>query len=554
MSWNSIKFIQFLFGRRLRKETRKVLADLGNAEGKMHKALEYKLNALNKNREALFDIGTTEWGFPVSVPLSSLLKHALIIGSSGSGKSYTALLMISDSLNKFFKGQHVPFGILDGKGELAPKVLEYIQAYGYKMGDKEREQFKKKIYVMDFSESKAITPYNLLDSQHLSPEMVVSSRMQSFEQIFHGSSQVISTRMQTLLKYMLFLLIEFKLPITLFEQLCLDPATVKRLANKSKNERLRHYFTHRFPRESRATILGLAQRIDSLFVSDGVRLSMSAKSAPDFQKLMDEGCFIIINVCGPTISRSTSEFLLRVILSDIQQSVFRRKKRESKYLWFLDEAQVLYRDPRSRENMNDLLTMARSFGSFFIFLTQAITSAVRDTRILNSLMQNLGWVTVFQSIVHEAKLLSSALPLTGNMTVGKSSLYEQPHYLTKEQELKVKLEEIAHFPSQIAYFWLKSHLPQAVKIKTRDLDRPEVIAGCSRSAFEQFMQQHPFENLIPQDKIEKELQDAKRVIDACKPEKVESGTSIGQDKESREDVLMLLEKDYVQKKKIRHSS
>src|SRR5205823_4226288 len=140
---------------------------------------------------------------------------------------------------------------------------------------------------------------------------------------------------------------------------------------------VKDYFLYRFDDESKATLLALRQRLESLFISESVRLSLSAPTAPDFTVLQDTGAIILINTAGRNISRGVSQLLQNLLLSDLKQSVFRRSNARQRMLWFLDEAQEIYKSRVNKEHMVDLLTMARSFGSFFALITQSLTSAVR---------------------------------------------------------------------------------------------------------------------------------------------------------------------------------
>lgn len=546
MSHIGIKIAQSLFRGHLHHATRSTLYELTDLNSKTQKEVEKQLLSLQRNVRSRFLLGHTNWGYPVSVPLSLLVKHSLVVGSTGAGKSYLALLLLSHSLEYFSSGNYIPIGILDAKGELAAKTVRYIQAHAYRFKERERERLRNRIFVMDFGQVDKVMPYNILDCRDMPAELLVNSRIQTINQIYRGTS-TLTTRMRSILKYMLLLMIENELPITLFEKLCLDTKLVQNLATRSKDERLRHYFATRFPKEARSTVLGLAQRIDSLFVSEGVRLSMSARNAPDFQKLQDEGHFVIINVCGPHISRSTSEFLLRIILSDIQQSVFRRQNTDKDFLWCLDEAQVLYRDQVSRENMNDLLTMSRSFGSYFMLLTQSLTSAVRDADIINSILQNIRWTMMFRSTLRDAKIIAPAIPVTGMLKNTQRFPFDQQKYLTKEQEIKVRLEEITHFPEQTGYLWLRSEILHAMEMKTRRLESPEEIAGCSKKEFAAFVEENAFGNLVLRRQIENELNETAARIAQIANASSDTTATNNPTKTPSDNVIHMLEKIYAGK-------
>jgi len=506
MSKAGITIMQKLFQRKIRTAAKEVLKEISNVEGRSRVQIENALKRLSKTNGPQVHFGETEWDFPVSIPQSVLTNHSLVVGATGAGKSYVALLLLVHALEQFGSGKYRAVGILDAKGELAAKAVDYLQAYSKRMGEDERELLKAKTYFIDFSRNDLVTPYNILYAGKMPSELLVNNRIETISQIYHGSSSL-TPRMKSILRHALMLLVQHNLPITMFDRLFVEHDFLAALISKTKDDRLRYYFTHRFPLEPNATKLAIRQRVESLFLTSGVRLSLSAASAPDFQRLQDEGCFVIINVAGPNISRGTSEFLLRVILHDIQQSVFRRQLTEQKYLWCLDEAQVLFKHITSRENMNDLLTLARAFGSYFLLLTQSLSSAVRDRDIINSILTNIRWILLFRSTLRDAQIIEHAIPVTGTVLSSKRHPYDQQRFLTKDQELKLQLEEMTRFPDRVAHLWLKSDLPEAIRIRTRQLAQPEQIAGCDRSDLDAFKKAFPIGNMVPREKIQKELEE-----------------------------------------------
>jgi len=546
MSSFGIKITQTLFKRRIRRAARTVLNEFSSANLSKQQELEKKVRSLAAPNESCLTLGEMESGFPVSIPLSKLISHSLVVGTTGAGKSYVTLLLLEHALQQFLTGKYVPIGILDAKGELATMAVEYIQAFACRLDQEMRERLRKRVLIIDFSKSDLITPYNILSCHGAHKELLVNNRIETIGQLYHGTS-VLTARMKSILKYVMLLLVENELPITMFEKLCSDTTLIKRLADKTTDKRLRYYFANRYSKEPQGTLLGLRQRIDSLFVSDGVRLSLSTHSAPDFQQLQDEGHFVIINVAGPQISRGTSEFLLRIILHDIQQSIFRRQKPEQRFLWCLDEAQVLYKNQSSREAMNDLLSMARSFGSYFMLLTQSLTSAVRDVDILNSVLANIRWALMFRSTLRDAKILAPALPVTGSKLSVKRHPLDKQKLLTKEQELNLLMEEITHFPERIGYLWLRSELPRAFKVRTRDLASVEKIAGCSKEKLAQFSQKHPIGNLIPRRQIETELNKMESLLEKEKEESSHDVASNSAKAQESNDMIRFLKERYAKK-------
>ena len=67
------------------------------------------------------------------------------------------------------------------------------------------------------------------------------------------------------------------------------------------------------------------------------------------------------------------------------------RQRNAPYLWVCDEAQNFFRTRQLRENMVELLTQSRSFGSFFLYLTQNLSTAVQESDMLETLHTNIRW-------------------------------------------------------------------------------------------------------------------------------------------------------------------
>src|SRR5216684_7305288 len=141
--------------------------------------------------------------------------------------------------------------------------------------------------------------------------------------------------------------------------------------------------------------------LDSLFASEGVRLALSGSSAPDFLRLQNEGKIVLINCAGPTITRGVRLLLQGLVLSDIRQAIFARPNNPPvTYWWCADEAQNFFSTRQMQENLTDILTMARAFGTFFYFLCQNLSTAVPDARMLETLYTNIRWSLTLRSTQH----------------------------------------------------------------------------------------------------------------------------------------------------------
>jgi hypothetical protein len=233
------------------------------------------------------------------------------------------------------------------------------------------------------------------------------------------------------------------------------------------------YFAQQFSQVPKSTLSALLRRIDALFTSDGVRLAMGGVSAPDFRRLQDEGKIVVITTFGKTIARSVRRVLQNLIFSDITQSVFSRQTPESPFLWLCDEAQNFFHTESLRDNVTDLLTMSRSFGTFFLFLTQDLHTAVHDTRILRVLNTNTRWCMAMRGDPADCAFLKPALPITGRRAKPRPHQFAEQSLYSPAEERALVHEDIASLPDREGYLWLKSRSAEAIRLVVADVPMPD---------------------------------------------------------------------------------
>src|SRR5439155_17486023 len=285
------------------------------------------------------------------------------------------------------------------------------------------------------------------------PDFFAASRAELLLDLFPSSDRL-SLGGSALLQRSILMLSEFNLPITYLTMFLSDPVFRTRLLAKSKHQDVSGYFARRFEQVPAPTVAALIRRIDDLTVSESVRLALSGDSAPDFRRFQDEGKIVLINCFGQNISRSVRQLLQALVLSDIGRSVFSRREKSRDYLWVCDEAQNFFLTERLRETMMELLTMSRSFGSYFMLLSQNISTAVQDQRILKLLQTILRWSFSMRSDPADCAFLKPALPVTGRRLRPHVNPFQAPDYYSVAEERSMALDDIAHLPDRTGYLWL----------------------------------------------------------------------------------------------------
>jgi hypothetical protein len=433
------------------------------------------LRALRSEPGPKVTLGETMWGEPVVIPLTELVKAcAITTGGMGSGKTMAACLVLEAMIARMPGLRSMSFGILDAKGELFDRAAYLLARRLEELEGRAQEELLRRIVIIDFSSRTAVSPYNILSRwPYTEPDFFVTSRLETLCELLPAGEKL-SLRGASVLKNVLTLLTEFGLPLTYLNQVLESETLRSRLLARSKNPEVKFYFGRHFAQEGKATIAALRARMDSLFASDGVRLALSGSTAPDFQRLQSAGSIVLINCAGQSITRGVRLLLQGLVLSDIRQAIFARPNQPPvTFLWMADEAQNFFLTRQQQEDLSDILTMGRSYGSFFSFLCQNISTAVPDSRVLEILHTNIRWSLTLRGTPRDNQFLRAALPVTGRRLRPDPHPYRERTTYSAEEERSLALEGIAHLPDRTGYLWLKTRSPEAIKIRTQRIDLPE---------------------------------------------------------------------------------
>lgn len=469
--------LDHFLGRRIQADTDRYLEEL---------ALAPTL-ASRRNASALFQrfnaepgpkvtLGETLWGEPVKVPLKEIVRSfGQIGGGMGTGKTCVAGIIAEALIDLAASSPTIGFGCIDAKRELYLTML-FLLAKKMKMLERSdppaAERLRRRIFICDFSCTDPLTSYNLLAPwPGADPEFFAAERADLLLDMLEGGDDL-SLSGKTLLQKLSLLLSEFKLPIGYLNQVLDNEGLRRRLVARCQNQDVAAYFNQRFRDIPKPTISALQRRIQALLASEGVRLALNGPSVPDFRRLQDESAIVFINCFGKNISRSVRRLLHNLGGSDVTHSIFPRQKKEKPFLWILDESQNFFATPSLRQDMHEVLTMGRSFGSYFLFLTQNVSTAVQDPRMLAILHTNIRWALALRSDPSDCAFMKPALPVTGRRVRPEMDPFAEKSFYSLAEERSLALDEVAHLPDRTAWVWFKAHSAEAVKINTQELTIP----------------------------------------------------------------------------------
>jgi hypothetical protein len=400
--------------------------------------------------------GVAESGRRLRIPLRHFLGHGIIAGATGSGKTRAALLLMQQIFGIVSKTKTYGFGMIDLKGEFFAHALEICRRQ--KTGD-------ETVHVLDLSHRTAVIPYDLLIPQRdESKSDLIARRMETLGDLLGDTD--LSLRMSRMLRFLLSLLVENDLSFSALDYLVEVPTTATMLASKSKDDRVKRYFTGDFLKEQSSTLPALRYRLDPLIVPESVRLSLSAGERFDFAKVMDESGTILINLAGAGVH--SAKIFQSLILSDLRQAIFARRNPERPFVWFCDEAQLLFDRRYDKANLATIFSLARSFGVHVTLVTQSLRSAIGDGEFFQNLETNFRWLLLLRSGTNDAAVLKPGLRATGSVRRGNSG--GQPGYLTPDQELQHTLKEVANLPAREGFLWMRGSGARAVRITTHKVE------------------------------------------------------------------------------------
>jgi hypothetical protein len=463
--------LEKLYGRSLAEATTAHLAEVADRQTRAtrHRAAAL-LSAMRQERGSKVTLGETEWNDRIELPIELLVKsHSIMTGGTGSGKTMAALLLIDAIL----RAPEYGFGVLDAKGDLFERTLLLVSRLLDTLPQNEARRLADRIVIVDLASPDPLTSYNIACPWSGSDlDFFATSRVGTFQELL-PSGDGLTLRGSAIVKNVLMLLAEHRLPFSYFDRVLSSEPFRAELLSRSGDADVRQYFQFHFRNEGRATIAAVQARIvSSLLSSLSLKLALSGETAPDFRELQDGGKIVLINCAGPNISRPVARTLQALFLSDIRQAVFARKVKNP-YLWVCDEAQNFFRTRQLRENMTELLTMSRSFGSFFLYLTQNITTAVQEGEMLETLHTNTRWSLSMRGTSKDGAFLREAIPVTGRMPKPRINPYAPVEFYSPAEERSLLLSGLAHLPDRTGWLWLKSKTGEAMKIQTATLTLPE---------------------------------------------------------------------------------
>lgn len=320
-------------------------------------------------------------------------RHLYVVGKTGSGKSkLLQLLLIADVQNG--KG----CCLIDPHGDLAKEILKYIP----------KERINDVIYV-DPSERNFPIPFNPLEPvadyeqrQHLATFFIAI-----FKKLFAANW---NPRLEHIIRYVTLALLETPDSNILgIQRMLTDTAFRQRVIKQIQDPVVKSFWTTEYAawneRFSSEAITPLLNKVGQFIANPIIRNMVGQReNALKFDKFMNEGKIVIINVSKGKLGEENASLLGSMFITKIQQGALARadipEDERRDFYFYVDEFQNFATDAFS-----SILSEARKYHLDLTIAHQYIAQLPEDVKA--TAFGNVGSLVVFAVGGDDARYLSS---------------------------------------------------------------------------------------------------------------------------------------------------
>jgi type IV secretory pathway TraG/TraD family ATPase VirD4 len=331
-------------------------------------------------------------------------RHVYVIGKSGVGKS---VLMTQMALQDIANGDGVC--VVDPHGDLIVDILGRMPAHRL-----------KDVIHFNPSDMQAPVGLNMLDATN--PEdkdFAVQEMIAIFMKLF--PPEMIGPMFEhNMRNVMLTLMADPEHPGTIVEipRMFTDPVFQKSKVSKVTDPIVRAFWEKEMAKTSdfhKSEMLGYLISKVGRFVENTMMRNVigQSKSGFDFQKIMNEGKILLVNLAKGTTGEVNANLLGLIIVSKLQMAALRRatlpQEQRKDFFLYIDEFQNFITD-----SIATILSEARKYRLNLTIAHQYVGQLVQgaDTKIRDAVFGNVGTVVAFRVGVEDAETFAQTFAPT----------------------------------------------------------------------------------------------------------------------------------------------
>lgn len=392
------------------------------------------------------------------IAASDIQQHALILGSTGSGKS-----SLLELLARYHLREKRPFTLIDLHGDLFNRVAAWALV-----------ERAPRLVLLDFTRPDLLPGWNPLTridgvdvGRHVDLLVGVLKRLYASEE---AASWAWGVKVEELTRFALRACIESAAAFSVADlpSFFLSP-TVRQGVLKSLPETnaARVYFTTRFGAREEMYVSAVLNKLEPFLGSLAVQRFLGQKtSTVDLLGAMDRGDTVIVNLAKGYLG-PTADVMGRLLVNVFQMAALRREavppEKRVPYALLLDEAHVL---ASAESGLEDFLVAARKYRVFVTLAAQGLSLFPPSFR--PHLLGNTGRQFFFRLPYGEARSLANDIfePL-GSVWREQSRPNEgiEEPLLTQTEEIAWRTRELANLPVGACYWLLKGRPYKARRVQ-----------------------------------------------------------------------------------------
>jgi hypothetical protein len=404
-----------------------------------------------------------EWNWQARMPVSKLAAHALIVGPSGSGKSYFTALLLQGLLASGVQA----FTVLDPKAETVELMKAVVAGAASRLTPERRRRLFERVVLFDLFGTRALPRLNVL-----APVQGLDEESHAFQiaLLFSDMSADVGVRQEAILYLVVLCLLKAALPITVLPTALEAPLLLERLALQAGPAELFRTTASRLKKEGRERILGLMSRAERVLRLRATRLALGADGCIDFGKVL--GLVSLVNLAPPQGAADISRVLSGLLWMGISHAIRRRANGAARCHLVIDEAPTFLAagGARMADSLEDLFRLARSKGVYVTALTQDLSSIAKVSSSLpETLRTNMHLVALFRCLADAH--WDFVLPVTGRRPKAERAPWEESRggYLERSAEMQFLRGELQRLPDRECYFADRRTGLPGVRLRTADL-------------------------------------------------------------------------------------
>ena len=467
------------------------IAEHLHASSSLDRRLRAELSSEDPSAIALGDAVEHRWR--VALLAERLAAHMLIVGPSGSGKSYFTVSILKSLL----AGGFWRAAVLDPKQETVDLSKLAIVTVARSLSAARRRALYGAVVQVDLFGQRSLPRLNVLSAQPgLDPEVQAYEVSRLFTSEL-DDRMTMGVRQEVLYHRAAECLIRAELPITVLPLAFEAPALLERLAERHGHAELFRTTASRLKQESRERVLGLQSRVDRVLRLKATRLALGAPDCLDAGALFDR--LALVGLSAPQGAADVSKMLAGLLWLLLSHAIRRRPNGAPRTSLVIDEFPVFLSSGGAHmaDGVEDLLRLARSKGVFLTALTQDLVSIAKASSSLPEVLRtNVHIFGVFRAVADAS--WDFLLPITGRRPKAPPAPWEESSggFLERGAELTLLRQTLSRLPDRELFLADRRTGLPGVRLRTADLHleaTPDELA-----ALDEVSSSHPALASIPE--------------------------------------------------------